>query len=503
MTKWINPENPQQAGRSEAEDEALILTRRQMMARGAAASATVAGLGALQFAPNAVAANGGNAGSAGSALYPGPIKPVPPPPVSIFSDETLTFQTLFALGNISAASGEYGEITTVIKRIQDRDESYVAFYEEFLAEAQSVAKYAAHAAQRGRRVTARNAYLRAASYYAQALYFVLAGSSNAELTTMAGGGAVPASARLRERTIYRAMRDAWEKAGAQMRPKMEVVRLRWHGPKSPMPGWFLRPSGDGKRRPTLLMNNGSDAQAIDLWGAGGYAALERGWNVLIFDGPGEGGMLFEKNQTFIPQWEKVITPIVNWLRRRSDVDRNRIVLSGSSFGGALVPRAAAFEHRLAAISVDPGVVYAGSTWTDGLSVFPGMLEAFAAGDKETFNSHWEEYTAHELPSLQFGFSKRLEIYPGSTMFEKYTQIIKYNNRAVAPKVSCPALVINNELEQFFPGQAKILYDVMRNSRGKKYVTFTVPQGAQFHCEPMSPQRRNDAVMDFFGDVVDR
>ena len=214
-------------------------------------------------------------------------------------------------------------------------------------------------------------------------------------------------------------------------------------------------------------------------------------------------MLFEKNQTFIPQWEKVITPIVNWLRRRSDVDRNRIVLSGSSFGGALVPRAAAFEHRLAAISVDPGVVYAGSTWTDGLSVFPGMLEAFAAGDKETFNSHWEEYTAHELPSLQFGFSKRLEIYPGSTMFEKYTQIIKYNNRAVAPKVSCPALVINNELEQFFPGQAKILYDVMRNSRGKKYVTFTVPQGAQFHCEPMSPQRRNDAVMDFFGDVVDR
>ena len=150
MAKWINPENPQQAGRSEAEDEALILTRRQMMARGAAASATVAGLGALQFAPNAVAANGGNAGSAGSALYPGPIKPVPPPPVSIFSDETLTFQTLFALGNISAASGEYGEITTVIKRIQDRDESYVAFYEEFLAEAQSVAKYAAHAAQRGR-----------------------------------------------------------------------------------------------------------------------------------------------------------------------------------------------------------------------------------------------------------------------------------------------------------------------------------------------------------------
>ena len=498
MVNRLNSDDDEQAGRSEAETEALILTRRQLMARGAVAGATVAGLGALQFASSAAAATDGGSGS---TAYAPALKNVPQPPVPIFSDQTLTFQTLFALGNISAASGEYGEITTVIKRIQDRGESYVAFYEEFVAEAQSVAKYAEYAAQRGHRITARNAYLRSASYYAQALYFVLALSSKAELTTMAGGGAVPASARARERNVYRAMRSVWERAGAQMRPKMEVVQLPWRGPKGPMPGWFLRPSESSSRRPTLLMNNGSDAQAIDLWGAGGYAALERGWNVLIFDGPGEGGMLFEKNQTFVPEWERVITPIVDWLRRRSDVDRDRIVLSGSSFGGELVPRAAAFEPRLAAISVDPGVVYAGSTWTDGLSTFPGMLEAFAAGDKALFNSNWSSYTATESTDQQFGLSKRLEIFPGSTMFDKYAQIIKYDNSAVAPKIHSPALVINNELEQFFPGQPKALFDLLRNSHGKKYVTFTTAQGAQFHCEPMSPQRRNDTVMDFFADVV--
>ena len=494
MVNWLHSDDEGQPRRSESENEALILTRRQLMTRGAVASATVAGLGALQFAPGAAAA------TAAPSYAPG-LKDVPAPPVPIFTDQTLTFQTLFALGNISAGSGDYGEITTVIKRVQNRGESYVAFYEEFVAEAQSVVKYADYAAQRGRRITARNAYLRAASYYSQALYFVLARSSNAELTTMAGGGAVPASARSRERAVYRAMRSAWEKAGEQMRPKMEVVRLPWNGPKSPMPGWFLRPSGDGKRRPTVLMNNGSDAQAIDLWGAGGYAALERGWNVLIFDGPGQGGMLFEKNQAFIPEWEKVITPIVSWLRGRSDVDRDRIVLSGSSFGGELVPRAAAFEPRLAAISTDPGVVYAGSSWTDGLSTFPGMLEAFAAGDKEKFNSGWEGYTAAEPANSRFGLSKRLEIYPGSTIFEKYSQIVKYTNRSVVAKIHRPALVINNEIEQFFPGQPKTLFDLLRNSRGKKYVTFTTTQGAQYHCEPMNPQKRNDAVIDFFDDVV--
>ena len=102
MVNWLNSDDDEQAGRSEAETEALILTRRQLMARGAAASATVAGLGALQFAPSAAAATGSGSGS---TAYAPAIKNVPAPPVPIFSDQTLTFQTLFALGNISAASG--------------------------------------------------------------------------------------------------------------------------------------------------------------------------------------------------------------------------------------------------------------------------------------------------------------------------------------------------------------------------------------------------------------
>ncbi|MFM8762780.1 MAG: alpha/beta hydrolase family protein, partial [Solirubrobacterales bacterium] len=193
----------------------------------------------------------------------------------------------------------------------------------------------------------------------------------------------------------------------------------------------------------------------------------------------------------------------SWLRGRSDVDRDRIALSGSSFGGELVPRAAAYESRLAAISVDPGVVYAGSTWTDGLATFPGQLEAFEAGNTELFHSNGAGSAAGLSHNERFGVAQRLEIYPGTTMFEKYSQIVQYDNRSVLPRIRKPMLVINNEVEQFFPGQAKTLYDLLPRSKGKKYVTFTVSEGAQFHCEPMAPQRRNDTVMDFFDDAVGR
>ena len=53
-----------------------------------------------------------------------------------------------------------------------------------------------------------------------------------------------------------------------------------------------------------------------------------------------------------PDWEKVVTPVVDYLLTRRDVDSARIALYGGSFGGYLAPRAAAFEHRLAACIAD-------------------------------------------------------------------------------------------------------------------------------------------------------
>jgi hypothetical protein len=59
--------------------------------------------------------------------------------------------------------------------------------------------------------------------------------------------------------------------------------------------------------------NGSDAQNIDIYAFGGAAAIERDWTALIFEGPGQGSMLFERKIPFRPDWEKVITPIVDFL----------------------------------------------------------------------------------------------------------------------------------------------------------------------------------------------
>jgi hypothetical protein len=55
--------------------------------------------------------------------------------------------------------------------------------------------------------------------------------------------------------------------------------------------------------------------------------------VLAFAGPGQGSALRDQKLRFRPDWDAVVTPAVDWLLARPDVDPNRIALMGMSLGG--------------------------------------------------------------------------------------------------------------------------------------------------------------------------
>jgi hypothetical protein len=180
-------------------------------------------------------------------------------------------------------------------------------------------------------------YLRAATYYDMCLYFILG-----------------TTARAQEAAAYTAMDRCWQGASALSDPPFERVRIPYQG--TWLPGWLLRPDSRPGRRPTVILNNGQDSQSVALYAYGGAAALDCCYNALIFEGPGQGAMLFERQVPFRPDWENVITPVVDYLLSRPDVDPGRVALTGWSMGGEMVIRAAAFEHRFAAMIADPGIL---------------------------------------------------------------------------------------------------------------------------------------------------
>jgi hypothetical protein len=116
----------------------------------------------------------------------------------------------------------------------------------------------------------------------------------------------------------------WDQASQLFDPPFERVRIPYEG--SWLPGYLLKPDARDIRRPTVILNGGSDTTSIDMYVFGGAAALERGYNALIFDGPGQGSMLFQRQVPYRADWEKVITPVVDYLRSRPEVDQDRIAL---------------------------------------------------------------------------------------------------------------------------------------------------------------------------------
>ncbi len=432
--------------------EATISRRRLLAGALAAGSA-----GALARVPGARAAGAG------------PISPQPLGPgqgaITFFRDPAINFQLLFTLGAVGYGAAETGEVLATFDRIHARGDTYRAVFEEFLALGRQLRTRGEQQLAAGRPVSARACFLRAASYLDQALFYTLASAQ---------------PTRAHEGSVYREMEAAWASAAALFQPRFERVRIPYG--RSHLPGWMLRPAGTSTRRPTVILNNGSDAQNIDMYVLGGAAALERGWNALIFEGPGQGGNLFLRNIGFRPDWEHVITPAVDWLRRQPGV------------AGYLVTRAAAYEHRLAAVVADPGVVDAFISWSQGLP--KALLELLEAGNHKEFMAYWNEGQSYVPEAERFQLAKRLEIYPGHDVYEQLRHARKYKlTRQIVGRIDAPMAVLAPELEQFFPGQSQTLYQWLRTRR-KALLRFTVEEGAQFHCEPMAPQLHNERIFDW-------
>lgn len=408
--------------------------------------------------------------------------PFPAPYVRLFPNTELNFEALFGLGG-AGVSSEMGEVLTAVRDANINGADAAAYYAAF----RSLADKLQASALGTRPVTARARYLRAAKYYSQALFVVL-------------GSPTPQA----EEEVYLKMSEAWTAAAALATPAWEKISIPYE--TTSLPGWFFTPPGaGGGPRPTVIISNGSDAQNIDLLAYGIEAALKRGYNALTYDGPGQGEMLFVRGVPFRYDWEKVVTPIVDYLLTRPEVDPSKIALTGWSMAGSLVARAAAFETRLAAVVSDSGLH---SPWL----AFPQDLREIAeAGDQATVNAIWrDEVLPVVSPYEAYYLAKRFSIFTHEALmqaragqvptdFYTISRAIKALDlsQEVMAQVTRPYLVLDYQDDDFYDGQAQTLFDGI--SGPKTYYKFT--DGARYHCGPMAPALRNEVVFEWLDDTL--
>jgi pimeloyl-ACP methyl ester carboxylesterase len=182
--------------------------------------------------------------------------------------------------------------------------------------------------------SAYNGYLRASNYFRTAEFYRRENVDKDEISQF----------------LYERSETAFLEAMRLSAFTYESIRIPYEG--TTLPGYVVSADNTKEPRRTIIFNGGYDSTMSEGWFAIGAAALERGYNFLAFDGPGQGAALRRQHLHFRHDWENVLVPVVDYALSRADIDPKAMVVFGWSMGGYLVARGATQEHRARAIILD-------------------------------------------------------------------------------------------------------------------------------------------------------
>jgi len=210
----------------------------------------------------------------------------------LFDDEAFSFETLRTTGFSVYGGADLGEVLQTAARISNGDEA--SWHQAWTATAERVHRLGEGSLAADHRVSAREALLRASNYYRTAEFFLRVDPAND-----------PEVARLSSLS-----RRPFALAIELFDSPVEAVSIPYRN--TSLPGYLFLVDGSGVSRPTVIYNSGYDSTLEEAYFAVAAAALRRGFNVLAFDGPGQGAALREQGLTFRHDWEAVVTPVLDF-----------------------------------------------------------------------------------------------------------------------------------------------------------------------------------------------
>ncbi|GAA4793870.1 alpha/beta hydrolase [Actinomycetospora chlora] len=329
----------------------------------------------------------------------------------------------------------------------------------------------------GHRVSARRCFLRACEYYRQAFFFARDDLTRQDL-----------------QDDYAAHVDAFRAAAALMDHHVETMEIERDGVVAA--GYLLRPAGPDALRPTVIAPAGYDSTAEGGYLDAAVGALEQGWNCLIVEGPGQGGVLYRRGLPLRPDFETVLRPVVDWLVDRPGVDPAALVLLGRSFAGYLAPRGVTGDDRIAALVCDPGQYDFGRALRGrmGDAVWQRVLDHDPTLDADLAGLLADPQRAND-------FRCRMATHGVSTLSDYFRALATFTLDGLADRITCPVLVLEPEGDFASTGQSEPFVAAVGGPVTRH--AFTAAEGAAGHCEGLGQFRFERVVHDWIATTLAR
>jgi dienelactone hydrolase len=359
----------------------------------------------------------------------------------------MSYQFRRSLGETQEGGGAVSEVFQAASRMKPGDAD--SWHIEWLHIAERNDQRGDAEEKAGHIRTAMNCWLRAADYYRSAEFWLLPDDP-------------------RRLPTFDKCERASQKWMKYLDPAGEAVAIPYENGVS-MPAYFIKPKGVAKC-PVLISFGGLDSFKDELWFMTGRGAVQRGIAVLMVDGPGQGGTLRRHGIPSRYDYEVPVGKCIDWLEKRSDVDRSRIAVSGSSMGGYYAARAGSKEPRLAAC------ISHGAIWDI----------------EQRFRDRGENHALANHMKWVLG---------ANSMAEAIDKAKPFKLEGVLDSMRCPYLVLHGGHDVLGVENVKTVYEYARSKGVKVTLRLTNEEetGAE-HCQHDNPTLGQELMIDWLADV---
>ncbi|MGB7293322.1 MAG: alpha/beta hydrolase [Thermodesulfobacteriota bacterium] len=376
--------------------------------------------------------------------------------VSGFNDAEMDFQLIRQLGSSSYGGASVGECLSTAARIEDGDP--LSWVTEFAKLAEHQEEDALKRVAAGHFISARDQFLKACNSYRAAEYYTYAYEP-------------------KHWDLGMKSRDCFHEAMKYVGHTYESILLPYKEMRLPV--YFMAPESGVEKRKTLLIVSGYDGTTEEEYLMRGKAALERGFNVVLFAGPGQMDTLrFNPDAHFEPDFENPVKVIIDFCAKRPEVDLQRLGLLGISFGGYFAVRATAFENRIKALIANSPIL----NLHDYMTAFGG--EDFAKMPED------ENFRLEDIPDIPEKLMSKHDKLMSANLIKRFGQptfkdtFVYLREFAVEEAVSniqCPCLAMAGTGEGGEPEKQFKSFCEKVSGPVESYL-FTELEGADTHCQ---------------------
>ena len=393
-----------------------------------------------------------------------------------FSDEEMDFQLIRQMGSASFSGASVGECLAIAGRIKDGDPG--SWVEEFKKLAEWQENDARKRAHKGNTISARDQFLKATNSYRAAEYY----------TSVLD----PVHKELGQKARYcfgEAMKNLWH--------TFEETMLTYNDIELPV--YFMSPGPEVSDRKTLMIVSGFDGTLEEEYLMRGFSALERGYNVALFAGPGQMDVFrFYSSTRFEPDFENPTKTVLDYVADRPEVDSGRIALMGISFGGYFATRAAAHLPEIKALIANSPIL-----------ILHDYLTAFMDYDPAEASDEMN-FTIEDLPEIpddQFPPEKKLMCenliarFGEKSFKDAFVYLRKFEVGQSISNITCPTLALVGEGEGGEP--EKQFKEFTENVKGPVTTyKFSEFEGADTHCQLGNVSYSAAVALDWLDEIFD-